>query len=75
MRYVALLAVSLALAACQSAEERKAEWVRFCQAGEFSAPQCEVLYSMKQASDAASADAALGVGLAVGAAASGGARR
>lgn len=57
----AIIAVSLALAlcGCQSAAERKAEWLAFCVKGEFTSAQCDVLYSLKESSDDANESAGL----------------
>lgn len=53
-----LLLLPLALTACQSAEERKTEYMAFCTTHEFSHAQCEVLYLNKQSSDNAAMQAA-----------------
>lgn len=58
-----LLILPLVLTACQSSEERKAEYMAFCTTHEFSQAQCEVLYLNKQASDAASSQAAFASGM------------
>lgn len=48
----------LFLTSCQSSEEKKAEWIKFCESGEFSTKQCLVLYSLKESSDDAASSAA-----------------
>lgn len=67
MKRFKCLILVLFLVGCQSAEEKKAEWVRFCVDGEFTPKQCNVLYSMKQSSDDAN-DAATSASITSGAA-------
>lgn len=69
MNKLAAVAACLLLCACESEEQAKAKWIAFCVSGEFSAKQCEVLYSLKKSSDDAqsSADASSAMGaMAVG---------
>jgi hypothetical protein len=65
----------LSLASCESDAERKQKWVDFCVAGEFSAKQCEVLYAIKQSSDAASTSATVAAGMSGAAAGAAAVRR
>ena len=58
VRYIPIALVALFLCGCQSAAEKKAEWIAFCQQGDFNAKQCEVLYSLKESSDSAANNAA-----------------
>lgn len=48
--------LALALCACQSEQEKLAEWQKFCQPA-FNDAQCRVLFAIKQSSDNAQADA------------------
>ena len=75
IRLLVVLMVATLLTGCKSGAEKKAEWVKFCEQGEFSLKQCEVLYSMKKAGDDAEESAAassmmsgMAVGLSAGAA-------
>lgn len=63
MKKIICLFLLLALCACESEAEHKAKWVAFCQQGEFSNKQCEVLYSLKKSSEDADATASMAVGL------------
>ncbi len=61
-----LILLPLLLAGCKTEEEKKSEWIAFCTQGDFTAKQCNVLYSMKKdASDDAANNAAM-TGMAIG---------
>lgn len=77
-RIAILIALAGLLAGCESEEERKAKWVAGCVKGEFSAAQCEVLYSIVKAardSESSASAAAISSGMAIGIAAGSAGRR
>jgi hypothetical protein len=54
----------LSLSACgKSSEEKKADWITFCTANDFSAKQCAVLYTLKSSSDDAAELSGINLGL------------
>lgn len=70
---ILLFGIALGLAGCQSEQERRAEWITQCATQDFTAKQCEVLYSIaKDTRDAKNSAAAanfatgLSIGIATG---------
>lgn len=69
MRIIFACVVALLLAACESDEEKQAQWNAACRAHEFSETQCQFLGAAKHKADndaAAAAAAAQASGLALG---------
>lgn len=64
-----LLPFLFLLSACQSAEEKKTEWIKSCIEGEFTPKQCNVLYSIVKNSDDNASDNSALTGVAIGLAA------
>lgn len=70
-----LTIVGVMLAGCESEEVHKQKFMATCTRSEFSAAQCEVLYSVKRSAESAEQAALLGVVMGAANAGGGGGRR